>query len=85
MKVVLTVVFLINGQWTLEEGFNPIEQPNEIKCTERLAAVSKYFDSIEEMPPYRLECIRKLGEGFEEDLKRMKSDTYKSSIRGVLL
>lgn len=50
MKIFLTVLFLVNGELSVVEGYLPREQPSAAECQRRAAAVQDYLMTAPGLP-----------------------------------
>lgn len=50
MKVLLAVLFIMNGEPTLIEGYLPREQPSMEVCEERADFMADYLSTVPDLP-----------------------------------
>ena len=56
MKAVLIVLFLVNGEWQVLDGWHPLEIDAHM-CEERVKALSKQLDVLAQVP-YAVTCSK---------------------------
>lgn len=58
MKVFLTILFLVNGEPTILDGFEPREQPSMEICLERERYVRIYLNSVPNLKVHSISCLQ---------------------------
>jgi hypothetical protein len=61
MKFFVTVMFLINGEWTLIEGYHPMEVPDKVTCDKRVdfmeGVLQHSKDDTAGFPDFKTTCL----------------------------
>ena len=65
MKILLVVLFMVNGEPALIDGYMPREQPSMEVCAERAEFMADYFATVPDLPE-----VGEIACGSEEEIQR---------------